>query len=301
MYYTRAFYTLLLFSSLPLHADAKSWLSKMFNTIAGNNKSTKKADPSAHLGGPTIRDMNYIELATYKHRLLSENNKLIALKVVDRMIPLAPNLQEQRNLLFEKAELLFDLGNLSESESNYNEFKVLYPGDTKLETVCYKEILASFYQTLDPDRDQTKTKDTLKLAQDFLARNDVFVKNSDEVKKIKQECQKKLIDSEQGIIAFDIHRNKFNPARLRIARLEKDYSSEFPEVLQAVAQFEQRIQEKEIEAGIRKPATVNISGPSLAQNFNNKQPNLDKQTPAPKNLVAKNTARKKGPHPKRKF
>ncbi len=178
----------------------------------------------------TLSQMNYDELKEMKVAYLADGNKESAIKFLEKMIPACNDLEELRVIMLELADLQFDNGSLEKAGKLYKEFTKLYPGNNKIEYASYKAILCSFYATLDSDRDQSNTKDTLDLAQTFLQRADVFTTHAKDVESILTTCRKKLIDSEMNIFNFYFKRGSYNSAQKRVEGIRKEFGVAMPEI-----------------------------------------------------------------------
>ncbi|MFC1841974.1 outer membrane protein assembly factor BamD, partial [Candidatus Dependentiae bacterium] len=171
--------------------------------------------------GKAFRDLDYEELKRGKNRLLSEGRKELAIKHIEKMIPLCNDVQELRSLRLEEADLFFETGDLKKAEQFYSEFVQLYPGDQNIEYASYKSILSNYWLTLDAERDQSVTKNTIALSKNFLDRSNIFKEYTSEVEKICLDCQNILFKSEISICKDYINRGDYLSARTRLANIEK--------------------------------------------------------------------------------
>ncbi|MFC1842213.1 outer membrane protein assembly factor BamD [Candidatus Dependentiae bacterium] len=193
-------------------------------------RTEKAADTKSHKKtGKAFRDLNYEELKASKNRLLSEGRKDTAIKHIEKMIPLCGDIQELRDLTLEISDLFFETGNLKKAEQLYSQFGQLYPGDKNIEYATYKAILSNYWLTLDKERDQSKTKNTIELAKKFLDRSTIFRAYADEVQQILADCQNKLLESEIAIFKGYIQRGDQLSAKTRLANIEKDFLNEMPQ------------------------------------------------------------------------
>jgi len=176
-----------------------------------------------------FRDLTYNELKINKERLVREGRKDTAINHLEKMLPLCNEIKELRDMTLEMADLLFDVGNLKKAETLYSQFVQLYPGDKNVEYASYKSILCSFWQTLNCERDQTKTKDTIDLAKDFLDRSDIFEEYSGEVENILVECHNRIFESEEKIFRFYLNRGDFTSAHHRLKNMEKEFKELIPD------------------------------------------------------------------------
>ena len=143
------------------------------------------------------KDMNYDELKRAKNDALFNQDQEKAMEYLARMLVLGTDLQELQEVRLELADLCFETGELSEAEIGYRGFITLYPSSKHIEYVRYRTVLTCYYQTLDSDRDQTKTKESIKLAQEFMSFPEYKTYLAD-VKTIKTHCADQMFD--KGII-----------------------------------------------------------------------------------------------------
>lgn len=230
----------------------KKWQQKW------QKKEKKEAKPKRK----TLSQMNYDELKEMKTQYLADGNKESAIKFLEKMIPSCNDLEELRVIMLELADLQFDNGGLEKAGKLYKEFTKLYPGNSKVEYASYKAILCSFYATLDSDRDQTNTKDTLDLAQSFLQRADVFTTHAKDVETILTTCRKKLLDSEVNVFNFYFKRGSYNAAQKRIDGMRKEFGSFMPEIEPQLLVLECEIAQLQ-----KKPDILKQKQTELAQKF----------------------------------
>lgn len=180
--------------------------------------------------GKNINDMNIAELRRAKEFALLSDNKDSGIKIIDRMIIVSTDQVEIAMLHLERADLHFDIGKFQKAGKCYEEYLKMYPGSDKIDEVKYKSILCRFYQTLDIDRDQSKTKNTLALANEYLKQPDVFNAYKKDVKDIQKKCCKKLLESEIYVFNFYLKRGSTKAAQTRLDFMREHYLPSIPEV-----------------------------------------------------------------------
>jgi outer membrane protein assembly factor BamD (BamD/ComL family) len=77
--------------------------------------------------------------------------------------------------------------------------------------------------TLNTDRDQTKTKETIALARDYLEKEDLYTTYAQDVQQIQHASYVKLIECDKEVIAFYLRRNKHKAAENRLAHIKDNY------------------------------------------------------------------------------
>lgn len=206
----------------------------------------------------TIRNMSFAELKKRKDFLVQANDKIMAIKYVEKMIPLCDdkNIEERGLMMLELADLQFDCGNLKTAESLYKEFSALYPSHDKAEYSLYKEILSSFLAILDADRDQSKTKETVSLTDAFLGRP-VFKTFDKDVATIKKQCLKRELDSEISVFNYYLNKGSFRASEQRLSKIEQNHSTKLPEAPTLINDLKLTLVQKKAEAfGMPIPQTL---------------------------------------------
>lgn len=224
---------------LPTLVDAKTKKA----TTAGATKNEQSAKKTKTKKKKTLTDMSLEELKEAKNDRLAKKDKEGAIRYLEKMVTTCKDRDDLAAVLIELADLFFDTGKLVQAEKFYSQFYTLYPGNDNIEKAHYKAILCSFYLTLDNDRDQSKTQETLTLANAFLERKDVFTTYTQDVSSIQKECYGKLCQSDLSIAEFYLKRGKSKDlvaANQRLENIRKDY-------LEHVPSLEPRILALEIE------------------------------------------------------
>lgn len=182
-------------------------------------RHVRMANASKHM-----TDLTFEELAQLKDAYLEQGDKEFAIKCIDRMIILSSEAQELKDLRIELADLHFDLGNLEQAETTYNDYINFYPGSDLIEYATYKSILSAYYQTLEADRDQSKTHNALALAESFL-NHESFKEYADDVHTIKKHCITRAFESELQVYNFYMSQNKVKAAATRVEYMKEHFAS----------------------------------------------------------------------------
>ncbi len=172
----------------------------------------------------TLKNMSFSELKVVKEQHAQAKDMAKVCAYLEKMLPLADDLNERRDLTLELADTYFEIGELDKAGKMYKEFSTMYPSSGNVELAAYKSILCSFYATLDDERDQTKTEDTVELASSFLERT-VFTTYTKDVKDILANCRKKLFDNELKIVKDYINRHRYTSAKTRITTMRTRHAA----------------------------------------------------------------------------
>ena len=231
----------------------KTTLAKMEKNKLAKKNNEKK----------TLSHMDLGELKLAKESALKKNDKELAIKYLEKMVPQCKDVNGLKDITLELADFYFETGNLAKAGRLYGDFTQLYPGNDKVEYASYKSILCSFYGTLSADRDQSKTRDTIDLSDNFLERADVFKKYDDEVKKIRKNCYVRLMESEVGIIDFYLKRGSYKAVQKRLDNLREEFLPELPNIEPQILTFEyelaQRLNNQQL--ALEKKALLNEKFP----------------------------------------
>jgi outer membrane protein assembly factor BamD (BamD/ComL family) len=207
----------------------------------------QRIDRKAQEVRKTISKMSFDELKVAKDALVAKKDTVVVAKYLEQMIKMSDDVKTTGGLMVELADVYFDLGELAKAELIFTEYARLYQGSDLIEYALYKAVLCSFYATLAADRDQTKTHETVKLANTFIARKDIFTKYSSEVETIRTSCYQRIVESEIGIFNFYMHQGNLVSAQQRLDNLNKEWLEKVPTCAHQLGEMHARLStEKEI-------------------------------------------------------
>ncbi len=201
-------------------------------------KARRKPKTQYAEGRKTLRDMNYEEVKEAKNRIMKSGHKDIALKYLERMLKLCDDLSELASLLLEYANTHYECEHFAKAGNIYNEFVNLYPGSDKVEYALYQAIICSSKLILEPDRDQTKTHETIELCDKFLEREAVFTTYKTKVKEILINCYNNLVASELNVCDFFLKSGRYKPAQKRLDDLRVKWTDRVPNLEPRILAFE---------------------------------------------------------------
>jgi|GEM_PF-2045334 len=218
-------------------------IKKPTNKLSIKERKKEKRQQRKTEQTKTLSLMSFEELKKARDILLKKNDKDAAAKFTQKMLTMAPpnDIKLISEVTIELADLYFDLGKLKKAELIYTEYSRLYPGSKAIEYMSYKAILCSFYRTLKSENDQTRTNDTIVLANAFINRKDIFKQYIDEVETIRISCYKKAIESDVNIFNFYLNQGRIISAQNRLENMRKDWLNKHPEVSQQIAQLENQL------------------------------------------------------------
>jgi outer membrane assembly lipoprotein YfiO len=215
----------------------------------------------------TLRNMNFVELDAFKCKCLEQKDRYNAIRTLERMVPICTDLTKLKDILLELADLIFDDGKLESSGKMYREFVKYYPGNEKVEYALYKAVLCKYYTTLDPERDQSNTQETIELATKFLEREEIFTTHSQEVKNMRTQCYQRLLESEVKIFDFYFNRGRYKSARTRLTNIRKDFLPIIPSCDPYLITLEIQLAEK-----VKDTSLIEIKQKELTEKFPDYQP-----------------------------
>jgi outer membrane assembly lipoprotein YfiO len=152
-----------------------------------------------------IEKLSYDEaLKVYEYYKHNEKDYQLIM-TIERLVSLATDHTTLEPLLREIADLYYEQGSYKKAEERYATYAQMYPGSKNIDYIQKQQIEASFQQKSIAQRDQTKTKNTIKLARDFL-NNFPTSSYRERVQKILNECYFIIMESEINQVIFYISR-----------------------------------------------------------------------------------------------
>lgn len=146
----------------------------------------------------------------------------MTLKILQQLAKTAQQNAQLNRYLLELADFYFESKQLEKAIEYYQSYCALYPGSRESEYAGYKSILASFYTTLQPNRDITATEKTITLATTFLTQ--VVRKDyKNEVEQIIRDCNQKLFQHEVYVFEHYLQQQKYKPAQMRLDYIERHF------------------------------------------------------------------------------
>lgn len=220
---------------LPQKTEQSSRKKRMRKSQKKDEKAVKKIR--------TYRDMEYQQLAQAKDAQRSQGNTQATIKYLEQLLKITTDITLLAEHLLELADALFDDKQFQKATFVYSQFCALYPGNEKQEYALYRSIIGSFACILSVDRDQTKTEETLALAEIFL-QQDHFTLYKKEVEAIQKQCYEHLAASECNICSFYIQKGSLKAAEKRLSKIRSFWLPKLPELELAIIALDEQITEK---------------------------------------------------------
>lgn len=180
------------------------------------------------------KQMTFAQACYAKDHYEKNNDKFLTLKCAERILAVGGNQEIVCNTTLELAKLSLDDGNYAKAQKYATQYQKLYPGSPDIFEAGYVNIKAHFLDTLNEQRDQTKTNKTIELAQNFIEENSESIYYSS-VKDILESCYQTLIKNELHIAQTYIQKYKYakTESSLAAAQARIDYAKEklMPHVL----------------------------------------------------------------------
>lgn len=199
----------------------------------GEKREKKKGHPTGIRSksvNKTLSSMNFQELKQSKELLVAAGNKDVAIKYLEKMIPQCTDMHDLAEIMIELGNLYYDTGRLAKAFTMYREFVNLYPGSDHVEYALYRAVVCKFDGISDAERDQTPTKETIELAEEFLERSDLFVTCKDKVEEILKKCRERLFENEMTVFNFYLFNKRFIAANKRLDSIKKEFIKLEPEL-----------------------------------------------------------------------
>lgn len=191
----------------------------------------KKSDRQGHtVVRKTLSTMNFQELKQSKDALIADGNKEVAIKYLEKMIPLCTDMHDLAGIMIELGDLYYDTGRLAKAFTMYREFVNLYPGSDDVEYALYRAIVCKFDGISDAERDQSQTKETIELAEEFNERSELFVTYKDKVDDMLGKCRERLFENELTIFNFYLFNKRIVAANKRLESMKKEFTPLLPEL-----------------------------------------------------------------------
>lgn len=151
----------------------------------------KKKSPSK-----SVKAMNLAEALEAKEYYEQEQNDDMLLKVIPHLMGLSTDFNQLASLAIELADIQLSMGDLDTALKSYAQFISSYPGHAEVQGARYRQILASWWNALEPDRDQAATRAALNFAATYI--KDYPQENADllKVQEILLACYRRLVDHE---------------------------------------------------------------------------------------------------------
>jgi outer membrane protein assembly factor BamD (BamD/ComL family) len=212
--------------------DTRSSHQSTRNRYKKQTKSTEsKKNPIATIRDPqkdrllkkTLRDMSLEELREAHEYAILIKNTDSAIKFIEHMIMATKDQKELCSLRLELSDLYFEKGDMKNAGKHYLEYVKFYPGSKQCDYAEYKAILSRFYARLKPPLDQTKTRRTIRLAQNYIDRpNDQNKIFQDDVKRIQHMCYQDLYSYEVDIFNGYLKRGQLTGAQTHLGFIKEE-------------------------------------------------------------------------------
>lgn len=147
----------------------------------------------------SILHMSSDELVEHVQMAVEKKQWSAALKYIERLLHMISDPLLIADMLFLMGNIYFDTGDFAKAIIVFDDFKVKFKAHPSIEIAYYKSTLASYYLTLDAERDQTQTRQTIERADSYLAPHNHFGSFAQEVKVLRADCFRKLASHEINV------------------------------------------------------------------------------------------------------
>jgi outer membrane protein assembly factor BamD (BamD/ComL family) len=215
----------------------------------------------------TLRYMTYEETKEAKNKLLASKDHFAALKYQERMLKLCDDLNELEALFLEYADTHRVCKHPDKAAALYTEFVNSYPGSHHTEYALYQAIECSSQLILGADRDQTNTRKTIELTDQFLEKADLFAQYKDKVEDIRTRCRKLLVASEYNVYTFYFNNGDYAQAQRRLEGVRNDWLELVPSIEYQLIAYESELAHKQhnMELAQSKEAELALKFPDISR------------------------------------
>ena len=199
-----------------------------------------RADEKYNLPIKGIKQTTREEALLCKEYYKQKRDFDLTAKYLEHALTLVQDHSQRGELLLELADCYMELEEREKAARLYGQYKALYPGSVSIKYVLFQELLAQNYEMLSSTKDQSKTKETLKLAQEFLKEFPEDTTHHSQIREIMQKCYLTLLASE--IEASNFYLNKYRYTSdvgvLKAAQARIEYAlKEYMPHLEGMEQF----------------------------------------------------------------
>ena len=173
------------------------------------------------------KHLTMAELQVAKEYSEAVDNKEQTVVYLENMVKQCSDPVLLKDIYLELADLYFEQGKMDLAAQVYSSYISLYPGSPLRAYVHYQAILCRFYTTFSHDRDQTKTEETLQLAELYLdmasKQSDLYKEYCDDVASIRTQCCKKMYAHELDVFNFYYKKGNYKAAQVHLDEMKRVY------------------------------------------------------------------------------
>jgi outer membrane protein assembly factor BamD (BamD/ComL family) len=191
----------------------------------------------------SVKDMSLAEAMIAKDYYDETGYDEMVMKLIPHIVSISQDVRQIAALTLELADINLEKEQYEAAQKVYTTFVTLYPGDVAIKAARYRQLLTSYLTALEPDRDQSATKNTVNFAQNYIKDFPEDAEYMVKVHAILRSCYRKLLLSELATATFYI--NKYNylgqesaldGAQARLSYIES-------ELLPAIGRYDRKLHE----------------------------------------------------------
>ncbi len=181
--------------------------------MSGCGGSGKKGSRLARQSAPTkrIQEMNRNEAVEAKKYYSEQQDMELLKRVLLHLKSIERDAQALATTTIELADLYLRSGEYEQAQKIYQEFVTRFPGHAEIVGVRYRHLMSVWLRSLEPDRDQSVTREAVAQGTTFLTdfpdQNNYLSKVED----ILCSCYSRLLASELKVVRFYL--NSYNYQR----------------------------------------------------------------------------------------
>lgn len=173
--------------------------------IKAETEIEKKQDINEILKKQT-KDMDFNEAVAAKEYYEKEKDIDMIIKTAERIAAIASDQEITSKAILDLAKLYLEKENFDKAQKYASDYQIMYPGTNEAKEANYIEIKARYKASADHDRDQTNTQKVIEVADEYEKNYKDDTQYLDEIKTMKSESYKKLLEHEICVINLYLSR-----------------------------------------------------------------------------------------------
>lgn len=169
-----------------------------------------------------IKKMNLEEALEAYAYYDQEGRDDLLMKVIPHIITLSSDVHQIANLTLELADIHMGSGDFDAAQKLYDTFIDKYPGHEKIKDARYRQIVALWWRSLEPDRDQSLTRSMVTAARSYLRDFKEHDEQRTKVQALVALAYEKLMVHELQIAQFYVNRGDLAATQARLTYLNKE-------------------------------------------------------------------------------
>jgi len=213
--------------------------------------------PRCPYGSIPVRKMSIDQLKEvydYTQKYKVDLNLLTS--VLERLISLSDDHVSVKTYKLQYADAQFQMKHIELAATLYEDFATLYPSSKESIYTLFKAVLCMFEISLDADRDQTNTKKTIALANEFIKQNPTS-EYVPEAQTILTTCHNRLYDHEVYVFNFYMKKKNYTSAQMRLDFMSKIFEKLIPDLDKKIDELKKQLESAKNPIPVKKKTSIN--------------------------------------------